>query len=72
MAEFAFPSERKEPLSDAAHVRNAIARFDQVEGVTDEERDRAWARIEAAASKYGVHISEGDWRDLAEHGKDTT
>ena len=72
VAEFAFPSERKEPLSDAAHVRNAIARFDQVEGVTDEERDRAWARIEAAASKYGVHISEGDWRDLAEHGKDTT
>lgn len=56
---------------DAAHVRNAIARFDQVEGVTDEERDRAWARIEAAASEYGVHISEGDWRDLAEHGKDT-
>ena len=43
-AEFAF-SERKEPLSDAAHVRNAIARFDQVEGVTDEERDQAWQRI---------------------------
>jgi len=63
-AEFAFPTERKEPLSDAARVRNAIARFDQVEGVTDEERDRAWERIRAAASKYGVHISENDWRDL--------
>jgi hypothetical protein len=45
-------------------VRNAIARFDQVEGVTDEERDRAWERIRAAAGKYGVHISEDDWRDL--------
>ena len=69
-AEFAFPSERKEPLSDAAHVRNAIARFDQVEGVTDEERDQAWQRIRAAASKYDVHISEEDWRDLFGQGKD--
>jgi hypothetical protein len=69
-AEFAFPEERKEPLTDAAHVRNAIARFDQVEGVTDEERDRAWLRIRAAASKYGVHISEEDWRDLAHGGND--
>jgi hypothetical protein len=69
-AEFAFPSERKEPLTDAAHVRNAIARFDQVEGVTDEERDRAWQRIRAAASKYDVHISEEDWRDLFTRGKE--
>jgi predicted Ser/Thr protein kinase len=61
---FAFPAERKEPLVDAAHVRNAIARFDQVEGVTDEERDQAWQRIRAAAAKYDVDISEGDWRDL--------
>ena len=68
--EFAFPAERKEPLTDAAHVRNAIARFDQVEGVTDEERDRAWARIRAAAGKYGVHISEDDWRDLFTGGKE--
>jgi hypothetical protein len=68
--EFAFPAERKEPLSDAAHVRNAIARFDQVEGVTDEERDRAWQRIRAAASKYGVDVSEEDWRDLFEGGKE--
>ena len=36
---FAFPKERKEPIHDAAHVRNAIARFNQVEGVSDEERD---------------------------------
>ena len=46
-------------------MRNAIARFDQVEGVTDEERDQASARILAAASKYGVHVSEEDWRDLS-------
>jgi hypothetical protein len=69
-AEFAFPRERKEPLVDASHVRNAIARFDQVEGVTDEERDQAWARIRAAAAKYGVDISEEDWRDLFKGGKE--
>jgi len=51
-SEFAFPRERKEPLTDARHVRNAIARFDQVEGVSDAERDQAWQRILAAAKRY--------------------
>jgi hypothetical protein len=68
--EFAFPKERKEPLTDARHVRNAIARFDQVEGVSDAERDRAWKRILAAAKRYGVEVSEKSWRDLAKGGKD--
>lgn len=63
---FAFPDERKEPLSDAAHVRNAVARFSQVEGVSDAERDRAWARIRRAAERFGVHLSEGDWRELGQ------
>ena len=66
---FAFPKERKEPIHDAAHVRNAIARFDQVEGVTDKERDEAWKRITAAATKYDVDVSADDWRDLFEGGK---
>lgn len=66
---FAFPEKRKEPLTDAAHVRNAIARFDQVEGVSDAERDRAWKRITAAADKYDVEVSAGDWRELFEGGK---
>jgi hypothetical protein len=68
--EFAFPDERKEPLTDARHVRNAIARFDQVEGVTDAERDRAWKRILTAAERFGVEVSEANWRDLAKGGKD--
>ena len=68
-ADFAFPRQRKEPLVDAAHVRSAIARFDQVEGVTDDERDQAWARIRTAAGKYGIDVSEGDWRDLFKGGK---
>lgn len=61
---FAFPAERKEPLTDASHVRNAIARFDQVEGVTDAERDRAWRRIRAAAKRHGVAIETRGWRQL--------
>ena len=67
--DFAFPKERKEPLTDARHVRNAIARFDQVEGVTDAERDRAWKRILSAAKKFDVEVSEKSWRDLFKGGK---
>jgi hypothetical protein len=69
-SEFAFPKERKEPLTDAKHVRNAIARFNQVEGVSDHERDQAWKRVKAAAKRYDVEVSESSWRDLAKGGKD--
>ena len=62
--EFAFPKERKLPIHDAEHVRNAVARFDQVEGVNDNERDAAWARIETAARKFGVELHESGWREL--------
>src|SRR5207247_6980432 len=66
---FAFTKERKEPLNDARHVRNAIARFDQVEGVTDKERDAAWRRIRAAARKYGVEVTARGWRQLMKGGR---
>ena len=62
--QFAFPKERKEPLNNASHVRNAIARFDQVEGVSDAERDAAWKRILEAAKKHGVEVHEKSWREL--------
>src|ERR1700754_1768918 len=61
---FAFPRVRKEPLNDARHVRNAIARFDQVRDVSDTERDEAFRRIKKAAKKYGVDLSETRWQDL--------
>src|SRR4030081_3048799 len=66
---FAFPKERKEPLNDARHVRNAIARFDQVEGVSDTEREAAWRRIKAAAKKFGVETQVRSWRELMKGGK---
>lgn len=63
-AQFAFPDRRAEPLENAGHVRNAVARFNQVEGVTDSERDAAWKRIQAAAKRFGVDIRESSWREL--------
>lgn len=62
--EYAFPKEKKEPIENASHVRNAIARFDQVKDVSDEEKDTAWERIKKAAKKYDVEIQEKDWREL--------
>jgi hypothetical protein len=62
--QFAFPKERKEPLNNASHVRNAIARFNQVEGVSDDERDAAWRRIKQAADKHGVEVSVKSWREI--------
>jgi hypothetical protein len=61
---YAFPGKRKEPLTDASHVRTALARFDQVKDVSDDERDQAFANIRAAAKHYDVEIAEDDWRQL--------
>jgi hypothetical protein len=68
---FAFPNERKEPLTDAQHVRNAVARFDQVIGVSAEERALAFANIEKAANYYGVDLSETSWQQLGVHPQRT-
>ncbi len=63
-ADFAFPREQKEPIHDARHVRNAVARFDQVKDVSNAERDEAWKRIKAAAKRFDVELDGQDWRDL--------
>ena len=62
---FAFPKQRKEPMTDASHVRNAIARFDQTIGVSDEDRKLAFANIKKAAKHYGVGMSESDGQNWA-------
>ena len=61
---FAFPKQRKEPLTDATHVKNALARFDQVQDVSDDDRELAFANIQKAAKHYGVEVTETSWRDL--------
>ena len=61
---FAFPKQRKEPLTDKEHVRNELARFDQVKGVSDTDRDLAFANIKKAAEHYGMNVEEKSWKDL--------
>ena len=61
---FAFPKERKEPLTDEKHVRNAIARFDQLTEVSKSDRDLAFVNIKKAARHYGVEMSESKVSDL--------
>jgi hypothetical protein len=61
---FAFPRARKEPMTDAAHVRDALARFDQVGGVTDAERELAFANLQKAATHFGITMTETDWRQF--------
>ena len=71
---FAFPKQRKEPLTDAQHVKNALARFDQVKDVSDEDRDLAFANIKKAAEHYGVDVQEKSWHELGKspHTKNTS
>ena len=64
---YAFPKQRKEPLTDAKHVRNAIARLDQVEDVAAADRDLAFANIRKAADHYGVELSETSAEDVGVH-----
>lgn len=70
---FAFPKQRKEPLTDASHVKNALARFDQVQDVSNEDRDLAFTNIQKAAEHYSVTIEERSWHDLGKqpHTKNT-
>ncbi|HST89625.1 MAG TPA: DUF6582 domain-containing protein [Ktedonobacterales bacterium] len=64
---YAFPKQRKEPLTDASHVKNALARFDQVEDVSDADRDLAFANIKKAAEHYGIDVEEQNWHELGKH-----
>ena len=63
---YAFQEKRKEPLENATHVRNALARFNQVKGLTDEESKKAFANIKKAAKKFEVEVSEKSWEELGE------
>jgi len=61
---FAFPRLRKEPMTDRSHVRNALARFNQVRDATDADRDLAFANIKKAAAHYNIELGETGWRQL--------
>jgi hypothetical protein len=53
---YALPAQQKLPVTDAGHVRAAPARFDQVAGITDAERDLAFANLRKATAHYVVEV----------------
>jgi hypothetical protein len=61
---FAFPGARKEPLTDASHVRDAMSRFGDVPDVSDVDRELAFANIRKAAAYLKIEMPETDWRQL--------
>ena len=65
---YAFPKERKEPLNNASHVRNAIARFDQVKDLSPAEKKSAFSKIKTAAKKFGVDMTPTSTSALAKKG----
>lgn len=48
------PSASKLPIFDAAHVRNALARFGQLKDVTEDEKRIAKTKIAKAAKKFNI------------------
>ena len=53
------PSESALPIFDEAHVRNALARFNQTD-LSPEEKDKAKRKILAAAKKFGIDVGSED------------
>jgi hypothetical protein len=61
--EFAYTDgkgERKLPIHDEAHVRNAISRFNQTDFSGGDSKATAARRILRAAKRYGVDVAEDD------------
>lgn len=56
-SQYAVPDLKKLPIQDAAHVRNAMARFNQTQGLSPSQKADAIRRIIAAAKKYGIDYS---------------
>jgi hypothetical protein len=48
------------PIHDEAHVRNAIARFNQTEFESETAKEAARKKILAAAKRHGIEVAEDD------------
>ena len=48
------------PIHDEAHVRNAIARFNQTEFESETAKQAARKKILAAAKRHGIEVAEDD------------
>jgi phage I-like protein len=61
MAEYAYTDSDGQghlPIHDAAHVRNALARFGQTFFESHAKAATAWGHIKAAAKKFGVEVGD--------------
>ena len=54
----------KLPIHDADHVRNALARFNQTEGIPADQKATVYRRIKAAAKKFGIEVSDENSRAI--------
>ncbi len=52
------PSSSKLPIYDKSHVQNAMARFNQTQFSSSDERSKAKSKIISAAKKFGIEIKE--------------
>ena len=43
-----------------SHLRDALARFNQVEGLTNEQKHAAWTKLVRLCKKYGIEVSVED------------
>lgn len=59
---YAFPDRKRLPLDTLEQVKGSVARFQTVEA-DEQERDRAWATVKAAADEHGVTTPDS-WREL--------
>ncbi|MGB6690863.1 MAG: HK97 family phage prohead protease [Terracidiphilus sp.] len=50
-----FPGDETETVN---HIKGALARFDQTEGIPDSEKQNVFDRIVAAAKEHGIDVSE--------------
>jgi hypothetical protein len=48
------------PIHDEAHVRNAIARWNQTDFESDTAKEEARKKILAAAERHGIEVDKDD------------
>jgi HK97 family phage prohead protease len=48
----------KLPIHDKIHAQEALARFDQTEGIPADKKAAVKAKVVAAAKKFGIHVDE--------------
>ncbi|MCX5660186.1 MAG: hypothetical protein NTW19_10755 [Planctomycetota bacterium] len=61
---FAFPRRRKEPLVNEQQVRDVIERFAVIKDVMADDREAAFANLQAAAAFYGIELKDKNWYEL--------